>query len=80
MKILQSNIVLVSLVALTGVALLEFGVYGMNLIIGYTNMSFSGFVDSRLFPTLLLNAIFILLVAFPLKKYLDHYMEALRND
>jgi rod shape-determining protein MreD len=80
MKILQSNIVLVSLVALTGVALLEFGVYGMNLIIGYTNMSFSGFVDNRLFPTLLLNAIFIVLVAFPLKKYLDHYMETLRND
>lgn len=80
MKILQSNIVLVSLVALTGVALLEFGVYGMNLIIGYTNMSFSSFVDSRLFPTLILNAIFILIVAFPLKKYLDHYAEILRND
>lgn len=80
MKRLQSNIVLVSLIALVGVALLEFGVYGMNLIIGHTSMGVTSFVDNRLVPTLLLNAIFIVLVAFPLKKYLEHFAEVLRND
>ncbi|MCQ6273527.1 rod shape-determining protein MreD [Bacillus sp. V3B] len=80
MKVLQSHIVIVCLVALAGVTLLEFGVYGMNLIIGHTTMALTIFVDSRLFPTLVLNFIFILIVAYPLKKYLDRFTEALRND
>jgi len=80
MKILQSNIVIVSLVALLGVTLLELGVYEMNFIIDRTDMVFSSFIHSRLLPTLLLNFIFIVLIAFPLKKYLESYAEALRND
>ena len=80
MKILQTNIILVSFVAILGVGLLEFGVYEMNFIIGRTDMSFASFVDIRLVPTLILNFIFIILVAYPLRKYLDLYAEALRND
>lgn len=80
MKVLQSNIVMVSLVALLGVSLLELGVYEMNFIIDRTDMAFSSFVDIRLLPTLILNLIFIVLFALPLKKYLESYAEALRND
>jgi len=80
MKVMQSNIVIVSFVALLGVTLLELGVYEMNFIIHRTDMVFSQFVDIRLMPTLILNLIFIVLIAIPLKKYLDSYAEALRND
>ncbi|WP_071395910.1 rod shape-determining protein MreD [Bacillus tuaregi] len=80
MKVLQTNVVIVSFVALLGVALLELGVYEMNFIIDRTNMVFSRFVEIRLLPTLILNLIFTVLIAFPLKKFLESYAEALRND
>ena len=80
MRILQTNIILVSFVAILGVGFLELGVYEMNFIIGRTNMSLASFVDIRLVPTLILNFIFIILVSYPLRKYLDLYAEALRNE
>ena len=80
MRILQTNIILVSFVAILGVGFLELGVYEMNFLIGRTDMSFASFVDIRLVPTLILNLIFIILVSYPLRKYLDLYSEALRNE
>lgn len=80
MKILQSNIIVTSFVALFGVALLELGVYEMNFLIQLTDMNFSDYINLRLLPTLLLNLIFIMIIAFPLKKYLESFAEALRND
>ncbi len=80
MKILQSNIFVTSFVSLFGVALLELGVYEMNFLIQLTDMGFSDYMNLRLFPTLLLNLIFIMIIAFPLKKYLESFAEALRND
>ena len=80
MRILQTNIILVSFVAILGVGFLELGVYEMNFLIGRTDMSFASFMDIRLVPTLILNLIFIILVSYPLRKYLDLYAEALRNE
>ncbi|HVH96181.1 MAG TPA: rod shape-determining protein MreD [Bacillus sp. (in: firmicutes)] len=80
MRILQTNIILVSFVAILGVAFLELGVYEMNFLIGRTDMIFTSFMDIRLVPTLILNLIFIILVSYPLRKYLDLYAEALRNE
>lgn len=80
MKILQSNLFVSSFVALFGVALLELGVYEMNFLIQLTDMSISDYVNMRLWPTLIMNLIFIIITAFPLKKYLEKYAEALRND
>ena len=80
MRILQTNIILVSFVAILGVGFLELGVYEMNFLIGRTDMVFASFMDIRLVPTLILNLIFIILVSYPLRKYLDLYAEALRNE
>ena len=80
MRILQTNIILVSFVAILGVGFLELGVYEMNFLIGRTDMNFASFMDIRLVPTLILNLIFIILVSYPLRKYLDLYAEALRNE
>ena len=43
MKILQTNIILVSFVALLGVGFLELGVYEMNFLIGRTRYGFCEF-------------------------------------
>jgi rod shape-determining protein MreD len=80
MRILQTNIILVSFVAILGVGFLELGVYEMNFLIGRTDMIFASFMDIRLVPTLILNLIFIILISYPLRKYLDLYAEALRNE
>ena len=80
MRILQTSIILVSFVAILGVGFLELGVYEMNFLIGRTDMIFASFMDIRLVPTLILNLIFIILVSYPLRKYLDLYAEALRNE
>jgi len=79
MKLLQSNIFVVSFVTLIGITLLELGVYEMNFLIGITNIDFISFLNVRLLPTLILNTIYIIIVAFPLKKFMDSYAKSL-ND
>jgi len=67
-KILLSNIFVTSLLGIVAVVLLEFFVYIVNLLIGFTNMPIMMFLQNRLLPTVILNSIFVLLIAFPIKK------------
>jgi rod shape-determining protein MreD len=80
MKVLQVNLFTTSIVSLIGVALLEIAVYEMNRIIGITAIDFMSFLNMRLFPTLLLNAIFVIIAAFPLKRQFEKFAEHLRAD
>ncbi|WP_428909269.1 rod shape-determining protein MreD [Niallia sp. Krafla_26] len=79
MKLLQTNILVVGIVTLIGIALLELGVYEMNFLIGLTRMDFTSYLQVRLLPTLLFNGIFIAIVAFPLKKFMDSYRRSLNE-
>jgi len=78
MRILQTNLVIVSLVTLLGVMLLELGSYEINFLIHLTNMDFSSYLSERLLPTLILNFIFIVLGAYPFKKYFEKIVESLK--
>ncbi|MBT2754577.1 rod shape-determining protein MreD [Mesobacillus foraminis] len=80
MRILQTNILVVSFVSIICVALLEAGVYQMNLLIHITDMDFSSFSKIRLIPTLILNFAFIILLAYPLKRLFEKFSDSLRND
>lgn len=80
MKVIQTNIVLVSFVSLLSIAFLEGSVYLMNLLIHITDLDFSSFSEIRLVPTLILNLIFIILAAYPFKRQFEKFAEALRND
>jgi rod shape-determining protein MreD len=80
MKVLQTNIFIGSFVSLIGVALLETGVFEMDKLIHITNMDFMNFLEMRLLPTLLLNTIFIILAAYPLKRQFEKFAESLRAD
>ncbi|MBU8879555.1 rod shape-determining protein MreD [Bacillus sp. FJAT-29790] len=73
LKILQTNIVMVSFVAIIGVMLLELGAYEMNFLIHRTHMDFSSYLSLRLLPTSLLNVIFIIVASLPLKKHLEKF-------
>lgn len=73
MRILQSNIVVVSLISLFGVVLLELGVYEMNYLIRRTDMSFSFYSQYRLLPTVILNLTFIILFSYPFKRLFEKF-------
>jgi rod shape-determining protein MreD len=80
MKILQNNLLIMTLVTLFGIALLELGAYEMNFLIHQTSMDFATFSRARLLPTILLNLVFIVILAYPLKRHFEKLAEQLRNE
>lgn len=75
MRILQANVFITCLVTTIGVALLELGVYEMNFLIKITDMDFTTFAYNRLFPTLILNLAFTIIVIYPLKRFFEKSVE-----
>ncbi|WP_223591163.1 rod shape-determining protein MreD [Neobacillus bataviensis] len=80
MHIMQANIIIAFLVSLFAIALLEIGVYEMNFLIHVTDLDFMGFLNLRFYPTLILNAIFVLIFGYPLKRRFEKYADALRDE
>lgn len=80
MQVMQVNIIIAFLVSLVGIALLEIGAYEMNYLIHVTDLDFSSFIKMRFYPTLLLNAVFIILASYPLKWLFEKHAEALRAE
>jgi rod shape-determining protein MreD len=68
MKVLQNSVIVVSLTAVLGTAVLEFYIYGINLLVHVTKMKINEFLEIRLYPTLGLTAVFCLLFSYFLKK------------
>lgn len=73
MHVLQANLIVAFLVTLIGVGLLEFGVFAMDLLIHVTNLDILSFLNLRLYPTLMLNAVFLLIFIYPLKRFMEKY-------
>jgi rod shape-determining protein MreD len=80
MKVFQVNLFTSSLASIVGVALLEICVFGMNKLIGVTTIDFMSFLNDRFFPTLLINAIVIIILIYPLKWQFEKFAEQLRAD
>lgn len=74
LKFIQTNIVVSGIASLIAVCLLELGVYEMNFLIRITDMPFGYFSEYRLLPTVILNAIFIILFIYPLKRFFEKYL------
>ena len=80
MHVLQTNIIVAFLVSLVGIALLELGVYEMDFLIHITTLEFKSFIEMRFYPSLILNAIFLLIAAYPLKRHFERLAESLRDE
>lgn len=80
MNAMQANIAVAFLVSLFGITILEICVYEMDHLIHITSMGFMTFVNLRLWPTLLLNAIFLLIAGYPLKMLFEKYAGSLREE
>ncbi|KAF0994305.1 rod shape-determining protein MreD [Geobacillus sp. TFV-3] len=70
MKWFHQNWFVASLLSLLSILLLDSYVYGIQLLIGRTDWSFSVFWNRRLWPTLLLNVAFLLVFSYPLERRL----------
>ncbi|GCD81680.1 rod shape-determining protein MreD [Parageobacillus thermoglucosidasius] len=70
MKVLHQHWLIACFLSLFSIAVLELYVYGIQLLIGRTNMPFQMFCLQRLSPTLLLNVVFLVLLSYPLKQQL----------
>ncbi|WP_210366752.1 rod shape-determining protein MreD [Bacillus sp. REN3] len=79
MKMLQTNILIVSLLSLIGIALLEISAYQFMHLIKVTDLEFAVFLKIRMYPTLILNLAFIILAAYPFKRQFENAAERLRN-
>ncbi|WP_226667207.1 rod shape-determining protein MreD [Metabacillus litoralis] len=80
MKVLHGHILIVLLLIVLSVAVLEFYVYGVNYVIGATNISLYQFTTLRLLPTLSLNLVVAILVSFPIKSYLTKLRFEMTED
>lgn len=67
-KHIQSNILEMGLIAMILIAILEVIVYLVYYAVGIADVSFIEFIVSRVGPTIILNAVFFLLLYFPLSQ------------
>ncbi|KHD86968.1 rod shape-determining protein MreD [Heyndrickxia ginsengihumi] len=70
MKVLQSNLVISGIVVLFNITIVEFLVYGVNLLINHDLMNLADFLNLRLWPTLVLNLAFFIVIGLPMRNFL----------
>lgn len=70
-KVVHTNIFVSSILCLFAVVVLEFFAYGVNILIGNSQSNLHIFLFNRLFPTLILNSAFVIVISYPLKKQLQ---------
>jgi rod shape-determining protein MreD len=80
MRIIHINTLTVTVVSLFTIALLDFFVYGVQLLIGVTAINMQDFLFIRLLPTLLFNLAFVILFYVPLKKQFFKIIDTNNED
>ncbi|KAB7708619.1 rod shape-determining protein MreD [Bacillus aerolatus] len=78
-KVLQNHLFILGFIILFGIFLLELIMFQLNVLIERTEMTVTQFASIRLGPTLLLNLIFYLLLALPLKNAFEK-LRRIYND
>ncbi len=72
-RVVQANIITTFFISLLCVGMVEFVVYGMNVFVLQRNVDTHTFLNQRLWPTLIINQIFFLVIYFPFKKLLSKH-------
>lgn len=70
MKVLHANLLVVFFLVVLGISLLEGLIFGILYIVNIAQMDWNQFLYDRLFPTLVLNGVFLIIVYYPMKNYL----------
>jgi len=80
LNILQNNFLVAMVITIVGNALLEIGAYEMDHLIHVTDIDFLTYLNLRFYPTLILNAIFVMIAGYPLKRLFEKHIEAIRAE
>ncbi|HHW37584.1 MAG TPA: rod shape-determining protein MreD [Bacillales bacterium] len=70
MKVLHRNLLVILFVVLVGISLLEGFVFGILYLANVAHLDWNQFLYDRLFPTLVLNGVFLIVIYYPMKKFL----------
>lgn len=68
----QKNLMVAILTSLISVVALEYYVYGMMFLLRFTNIVHMEFLYDRFIPSMIMNFVFIAIIAFPLRKLLNY--------
>ncbi|HET7578810.1 MAG TPA: rod shape-determining protein MreD [Bacillales bacterium] len=79
-SLFRPRLIAVFLLGLMGMVLLEFQAYALYSIIGYTELPMKPFLYNRLFPSLVLNGVFIILMYYPVNKVFAAIETARRQE
>ena len=80
MKIIQTNLLTAGLVVLINLLMVEFLIYGLNVLLFGVKVTVTQFMDARLWPTLLLNIIFFLVIVIPFSRLLQKRKKEILSD
>jgi len=75
----KNNISVVILSVVFGVALLEYYVYGMMIILGKTTVSHESFLFMRFIPTMIMNFSIMTILAFPLRLWFQYFERKIQD-
>ncbi|WP_257346323.1 rod shape-determining protein MreD [Pseudalkalibacillus decolorationis] len=69
-RFFHGNIFVTLFIMLIGLSTFEIMVYGLYSLIGIAEVAWETFIYQRYLPTLLLNGVFVVIVYYPLRKWL----------
>lgn len=67
-KIFQKSLIVLMVTAVFGTILLDYLVYSINMMVGITDLGHQQFFQERFLPSLIINTVFMILFAYPLRK------------
>lgn len=67
-KIFKKNLSLLIITAVFATLLLDYLVYGIHTVVGITQLAHERFVYERLLPSFIVNSLFMIVFAYPLRK------------
>lgn len=70
LRAFHNNAFVLVLLSMVSISILEFYTYGIYLAIGVTKLDLHTFINSRLLPTLTVNAFVSLLLIYPFKQFI----------
>jgi rod shape-determining protein MreD len=80
-KYIHQHLIVTTTLALVLVAILEAALYGFFILISFTDVTFAQFLNTRLIPTMIANAIFLVMLGVGFKYLLEYrsYVRANRS-
>lgn len=78
-KVIHTNSIVGLLFSLISVTILDFLVYGIYTLIGIADLPVTVFLSERLFPSLIVNGVFFILMYYPMRRLFEKMKEKLQT-